>query len=391
MQTIRILADDLTGALDTAGCFATAASPLPVVFDPALLPQAKSWAVSTGSRDLAEIDAVARIAQFLPIFSHLDGIAFKKIDSLLRGHVAAEIAHHVRRGDFDTVVIAPAFPALDRVTRNGRQWAKLAGQKSHCMVGPDLMSDFARFGIDLKLGLPAASQAGSPQVFLADAETDDDLKTIVDAGKRCGRVLWCGCAGLADILAGEGARAPAPIAPRMLLICGTRHPVASLQVKQLGNSERSASVALQPDDDPAAVARIVNGRLRSGRWAALIADLPELSADAARDILGKMMGDLFPKLDRPDALIVMGGDTLAICCGALGAKSLAVRGLLARGFPVSEFSDGAWAGMTIISKSGAFGAEDILIRITEMTGAIGDGGRDATSPHGHLRQKVSRH
>lgn len=389
METIRILADDLTGALDAAGCFATAASPLPVVFDSALLPQAKSWAVSTESRDLAESDAVARIAQFLPIFANHDGIAFKKIDSLLRGHVAAELAHLVGLSSFDTVVIAPAFPALDRVTRNGRQWAKLAGQNSHCMVGSDLVSDFARFGIDLKLGLPDATQAGSPRVFLADAETDDDLKTIVDAGKRCGRVLWCGCAGLADILAGEGARAPSPMAPRMLVICGTRHPVASLQVKQLGNSEPSACVALQPDDDPAAVARIVNGRLRSGRWAALAADLPDLSADAARGILGKMTDDLFPKLDRPDALIVMGGDTLAICCVALGTKSLAVRGLLARGIPVSEFTDGAWAGMTIISKSGAFGAEDILTRIMEMTGAIGDG--DATSVHGPLRQKVSRH
>jgi uncharacterized protein YgbK (DUF1537 family) len=388
VQTIRILADDLTGALDTAGCFATAASPLPVVFDPAQLPQAKSWAASTGSRDLAESDAVAKTTQFLPFFAHHDGLAFKKIDSLLRGHVAAEIAHHVRRSDFDTAVIAPAFPALDRVTRNGRQWAKLAGQDSHCMVGPDLVSDFARFGIDLKLGLPDAAQPGSPRIYLADAETDDDLRTIVDAGKRCGRVLWCGCAGLADILAGGGARAPAPVAPRILVICGTRHPVASLQLVQLGNSERSACVALQPDDDSVAVARIVNDRLRAGRWAALTADLPDLSADAARDMLGKIMDDLFPKLDLPDALIVMGGDTLAICCGALGAKSLTVRGLLARGIPVSEFTDGAWAGTTIISKSGAFGAENTLTRIMEMTGAIGD---DATSPHRHLRQKVSRH
>jgi uncharacterized protein YgbK (DUF1537 family) len=387
VQTIRILADDLTGALDTAGCFATAASPLPVVFNSALPPQAKSWAASSGSRDLSESEAVARIAQFMPVFTR-EGLAFKKIDSLLRGHVAAEIAHHVRRSDFDTAVIAPAFPALDRVTRNGRQWAKLAGQNSHRIVGPNLVSDFARFGIDLKLGLPDAPHGGSTRVILADAETDDDLKAIVDAGKQCGRVLWCGCAGLADVLAGEGVRGPVPMAPRMLVICGTRHPVASLQVKQLCSSESFACAALRPEDDPVAVARLVNGRLRAGRWAALVADLPELPADAARGILGKMLDDLLPNLDRPDALMVMGGDTLAICSAALGAKSLAVRGLLARGIPVSEFTDGAWAGMTIISKSGAFGAEDILTRIMEMTGAIGG---DATSSHGHLRQKASRH
>ena len=387
MQPVRILADDLTGALDTAGCFASAASPLPVMFDAALLPDGKRWAASTGSRDLAESEAVARNARFLPIFARHGGIAFKKIDSLLRGHVAAEIALHVRRGDFDTTVIAPAFPALGRVTRNGRQWAKLAGQNNYGMVGPDLVSDFARFGIDLKLGLSNAPQFGSPRIILADAETDDDLKTIVDAGLRCGRVLWCGCAGLAGILAGGGERASAPKAPRMLVVCGTRHPVASLQIEQL--DENAACVRLRPNGDLAAVARTVNERLRDGRWAALAVDLPELSADAAREMLGKMMDALFPQLDRPDALFVMGGDTLAICCGALGAKSLAVRGLLKRGIPISEFADGAWTGMPVISKSGAFGAEDTLIRIMEMTGAIGSGA--ATAAFSQIRQKVSRH
>jgi len=389
MQPVRILADDLTGALDTAGCFASAVSPLTVMFDAALLPDGKRWAASTESRDLAESEAVARNARFLPIFARHGGIAFKKIDSLLRGHVAAEIALHVRQGDFDTTIIAPAFPALGRVTRNGRQWAKLAGQNSYGMVGPDLVSDFARFGIDLKLGLSSAPQSGSPRIFLVDAETDGDLKTIVDAGLRCGRVLWCGCAGLADILAGGDEPATAPIAPRMLVICGTRHPVASLQIEQLEAYENAACVSLRPNSDLAAVARTVNERLRDGRWAALVADLPELSADAARGMLDRMMEGLFPQLDRPDALFVMGGDTLAICCEALGARSLAVQGLLERGIPISEFADGAWAGMTVISKSGAFGAENTFIRIMEMTGAIDTG--DATAAHGQLRQKAFRH
>ena len=389
MRAIRILADDLTGALDTAGCFATAESPLPVVFDPALVPEAKSCAVSTGSRDLSESDAVAAIDPFLPILPGHE-VAFKKIDSLLRGHIAAEIAHHLRRGDFDTAVIAPAFPALDRMTRNGRQWAKLAGQQGYHVVGPDLVKDFARFGIDLKRGLPGR-HAGSPQVYLVDAETDDDLKDIVDSGIRGGRVLWCGCAGLAEVLAGSGNQYAAPLADRVLVICGTRHSVAQLQIEYLCSSERSACVALNLDYDVAAAAHTINGRLRSGRWATLAADFPELSADAGRAALAGVMKALLPKLDRPDALIVMGGDTLAICCGALDAKSLAVRGLLARGIPVSEFSDGAWKGMTVISKSGAFGAEDILARIMEMTGTIG-GDRNVTpSRQSRPKQKAPSH
>ena len=62
---------------------------MPVVFDVAHLPKAGSCAVSTGSRDIAESEVTRyRMERFLPVFDGHD-IAFKKIDSLLRGHVAA--------------------------------------------------------------------------------------------------------------------------------------------------------------------------------------------------------------------------------------------------------------------------------------------------------------
>ena len=150
---------------------------MPVVFDVAHLPKVGSCAVSTGNRDIAEIEVTEHMQRFLPVFDGHD-IAFKKIDSLLRGHIAAEIAHIMRRIEFDAAVIAPAFPALDRVTRQGRQWAMLAGDDRPHMVGPDLKSDFARFGIDLRSGVPADAPAGS--VLIADAETEEDLKAIVE-------------------------------------------------------------------------------------------------------------------------------------------------------------------------------------------------------------------
>lgn len=379
MQTIRILADDLTGALDTAGCFAGMGNTLPVIFDPARVPKTRSCAASTESRDISEAEAVERLEHFLPIFENHGGLAFKKIDSLLRGHVAAEIAHLMQRRGFHSAVIAPAFPALGRVTRNGRQWAKFAGDDHHRMVGPDLTSDFARFGIDLRLGLPGSSHARTPQVFLADAETDDDLKAVVDLGMQAGRVLWCGCAGLAEVLAGGSVSQLSLAVGRALVVCGTRHPVASLQVKQLCSSDSSALVSLQAGYDAAIAAQVINNRLRSGNWAALAADFNELSSDVARTLLGNALRDIFSQLDRPDALIVMGGDTLAICGEMLGVQNLAVRGLLGRGIPVSNFSDGEWAGMTVISKSGAFGAENTLSQIMEMIRAIRTVGNSAIS------------
>ena len=384
---VRILADDLTGALDSAGCFAGAGSMLPVVFDAAHLPKAESFAVSTGSRDIAESEAVARIEHFLPVFDTHDGVAFKKIDSLLRGHVAAEIAHLVRHADFHSVVIAPAFPALDRVTRNGRQWAKLAGDERHRMVGPDLKSDFAHFGIDLRLGLPDAARAEPPRVFMADAQTDGDLKTIVDSCRRAGRILWCGSAGLADSLAGAGRDPVGLVAKRMLVICGTRHPVALLQLDRLGARDRSGVVLLQPGYNADTAIEFVNDRLRSGTWAALSVDFPQMHPEEARASLVSLAKKIFPKLDRPDALFVMGGDTLQLCCDVLGAQQLAVRGLMAPGIPVSEFHEGDWKGLTVVSKSGAFGPAEALCDVLAIAGA----GNDTTPPLVRPRQKVPNH
>ena len=109
--------------------------------------------------------------------------------------------------------------------------------------------------------------------------------------------------------------------------------------------------------------------------------------EEARASLVSLAKKIFPKLDRPDALFVMGGDTLQLCCDVLGAQQLAVRGLMAPGIPVSEFHEGDWKGLTVVSKSGAFGPAEALCDVLAIAGA----GNDATPPLVRPRQKVPNH
>src|SRR5262245_25087812 len=92
---LRLLADDLTGALDSAARFVPLTGRLPVFWDVADAPG--SAAFDSGTRDLPEDAVRSRIEAFATL---LDGanIAFKKIDSLLRGHVAQELAVCQRQG-----------------------------------------------------------------------------------------------------------------------------------------------------------------------------------------------------------------------------------------------------------------------------------------------------
>ena len=120
MTTLRLIADDLTGALDTAAQFTGRIGPLPVLLDRMTAVPDASYALNLSCRDGQEEIALACTRDSLHRYAGAD-IAFKKIDSLLRGHWAAELAEIVQSGLFRRIVFAPAVPAHGRFTRGGRQ------------------------------------------------------------------------------------------------------------------------------------------------------------------------------------------------------------------------------------------------------------------------------
>ena len=79
MPEVRILADDLTGALDAGAPFAAASEPLPVRWPPAAPPECGSFAYDSESRDGGDIRSLIEV---LPG----PGVAFKKIDSRAARH-----------------------------------------------------------------------------------------------------------------------------------------------------------------------------------------------------------------------------------------------------------------------------------------------------------------
>ena len=94
---LRLLADDLTGALDTAAELTALCGPVRVLWDGAAAPPPGSVALDSGTREAARDAAFARVKALAPALVGA-GIAYKKVDSLLRGHVAAELAACFVRG-----------------------------------------------------------------------------------------------------------------------------------------------------------------------------------------------------------------------------------------------------------------------------------------------------
>jgi uncharacterized protein YgbK (DUF1537 family) len=316
--SLRLLADDLTGALDSAARFVPLTGPVATLWrDTALPPDAV--AIDTATRELPAAEARAAIERMAPLLVG-GSPAFKKIDSLLRGHVAVELAACMRW--FDHCVLAPAFPFQGRITRGGRQ-----------LVRSD--SGLRDTGVDLAAALAALDVA----VQVRDAETDADLDAIVaEARTRGGRVLWCGTGGLAGALAGRRT-IPCPALPRpVLALIGSDHAVSRAQVAAVPKPLR-ASVAVCTL--PAGIGR----------------------HQARQHIAKTFAATLQAREPRPGTLFVTGGETLRDLCIALGASYLDVDGEIEPGAPTSVLRGGSWDGQRIVSKSGAFGDAGFLARL----------------------------
>ena len=356
MTRLGLIADDLTGALDSGAQFTGQFGAIPVLLRPdAMLPPG-SFALDLNCRDGSELDAVYRARSTAGQLGAAD-IAFKKIDSLLRGHWAAELAAVADLALFDRIVLAPAFPAQGRVTRGGRQLARRPDERWQT-VAIDPAHELARLGLDVCYVIDG-SHVGP--VFLCDAESDADLARIVEQARRLpGHTLWCGSAGLARALA---ALPSPPVEPRPgphIVLVGSNHAVTQ---EQLALIERAQPQGIVPfDADAAASAAMMSQVLASHHGCvavpALGSDTPTLEA---ADRISRWLAAILPLLPRPETLTVIGGETFAAVCRALKVGTLAVEGEWRPGVPASRMADGAWAGTRCFSKSGAFGSDDLLL------------------------------
>jgi len=254
---IFILADDLTGANDTAIQFVKQGSSALVITNIAEIDALpfKNYdviSINSNSRGMGTQDAYKAIYSIIKkLKPNEKGYSvYKKIDSVLRGNPGQELAAAMDVLNVPLALVASSFPANRSIIENGR----LFSQGNSDSGGINAIQIFAdqtgrnteniplreiRQGPENVAAFIDTHNKNGTQVFVADAITDSDLEIVYKTSTFLPAHIMAGSAGLANQLAcyqnkekAVSFKKPSVLSPA-LVIAGTRQGETASQIRRL--------------------------------------------------------------------------------------------------------------------------------------------------------------
>ena len=389
LPQITILADDLTGAADAAGFFGELGLTAIVSLDSTAIRTGDVVVINTHSRHLAHDDAIQQntlaLQRLLTLqASFPSGWIYKKIDSTLRGHPGAELNALMNILGIPHALLAPAFPDQGRTTVAGIQHVNgqpLERTPFHDQVSTsslrDLFTEHANGRqlqhIDLSIvrsgvaAVGALLQERSPALFIADAETNQDLRILARAAIAQDIKLSCGSAGLSRAFGqvlNLRSSAPPPRVPiresgPVLVIAGSQHPATCRQVER---ASASGIVVISPTSLDIRAVQTAIAHLSQGRDVILATN--QLGAHPGKEQetaqgLGRMARAIADRVHL-GGLTLTGGDTAMAVLQSLGCRTLWLRGEMEPGIPWGRVLTGTQPGLAVVTKAGGFGSDQSL-------------------------------
>lgn len=411
MVKLLVIADDFTGALDTGVQFAASGAETRVVTN-------IEYDFSRTGREVQVLVLVAetRHVKWEEAYRMVYGIAkracesgipylYKKTDSALRGNIGSELKAVLDAAGKHTLHFLPAFPRMNRVTRNGIHY--IDGSPVHesvfgkdpfepvtCSYIPDMMR--GEVSVTVVESMDGWERQNGVMVY--DASTDEELMSIGSFLKEKGELgLIAGCAGFAAVLpqllglSGK-RRERISLDKKLLVACGSVNPIT---VRQLDYAERAGMkrIRLTPEqklEKDYLESEEGNRALEEWTKTALeeeccifdTNDLPGcraaceyagshgLSLDELRVRIADTLGRVVEHLVRAgvkSTMLLTGGDTLMGFMRHIGCDEIVPACEMAPGTVLSQVDiDGRT--YSIISKSGGFGEEKLIAELAEKIG-----------------------
>lgn len=401
-----VVADDLTGAADTAIQFLPSGGEM-LLLDVERPPSTdfrvgvSGLALNTVSRASGQADAVTAVHKAAKMISTLSfRLIYKKVDSQMRGRPGLEI--ETLRGllGLDCAFIAPAYPEQGRLTRKGTHFVHdvplAQGEAGHDPLTPVRESNLVRLvagqaGVavglvpwpDLDQGVKhagrkiASLRADGKRLIVFDVLHRGHLDTIARISRESyPRALMAGSAGLAGSMTRSLGVKIGPIprrlpaARRLLFICGSQSRVLRRQTKCLAASGRCRELIIFPHglSDDSHWAALTQNAIGIWKKENLLIRLSEetfgINPSALLDRLSELALTLI-RTHMPDGLFLSGGDTARAVLDRAGVGAVRIRAQAMPGIAWGLAEQGTLDGRFLATKAGAFGSDVLLTTLYE--------------------------
>ncbi|MBX9974785.1 four-carbon acid sugar kinase family protein [Cytobacillus firmus] len=417
-EKFGIIADDLTGANDSGvqlvkkGLAATVMMDFTgknIQSDPDVL------IVDTDSRAKTQeesYEAVEKAASLL--FEKGYAHVYKKVDSTLRGNISVELAALEKVYRPEIVVIAPAFPKMNRTTVSGHHYVngKLItetefGRDPKTPVTESFLplmlkkyagKDIALLDLDLIRGDKAdilefieEAVAAGKNWIVCDSEREEDLQVIAEVFTSLQKkTIWTGSGALVEYLPDalklrshhENEYEDNNIR-KTLTISGSLSQVTKKQLSRIRELDQSYFAEINPVQlvnhsiDLEAVIEEI-GQNQDKNHFVVYVDSSNQNRDAARIAgeaiglsgrqigeriamgLGQLANRLVNKFPELDGLILTGGDIAKAACSELGIQEMELHAEIEPGLPFGRLRSKEKSYLAV-TKAGGFGNEQSLV------------------------------
>ncbi|UVI36833.1 four-carbon acid sugar kinase family protein [Brevibacterium spongiae] len=389
---VLVVADDLTGATDSSVQFARAGWQTRLQLAEPGRENQEDGTVSARVTDARAMNADEACQKTQDAVR--SGAAapnqrlFLKIDSTLRGSVAAQIegalAEWKSRHPEAVALVCPAYPAMGRTVVGGRLLVDGVPVDETAIrtdpVTPVTTSAVADIlpGSTVLVGpldreqLKGAIESirGSASMSLTvDASTDDDLRIIAEvASEMGGNIVPVGSAGLASALSSvwgsdlEPRVWTAPTCKRLVIVASSLHTVTREQIVALTETLPGIVDVREPE-----LAQVLEGGARrewltevraSGSVAPITVISPPSERTSQTDLVAEFIAETTAAVvgsDSSAGLMLLGGEGARAVLNHLGAHSLQIHATVREGIPIGTIGGGGRHGTTVVTKAGGFG------------------------------------
>ena len=378
-----ILADDLTGACDSAVRILGAGRRVAVSLDHHLdsFNGYNYMAVNTNTRSSDEALSKARIISAVNNIRSLNGtVRYKKIDSMLRGNITAELEALFETLPIDAVLIAPGYPENDRIVENGVLYAGntqdaialvLQLPRPCGILSAKLLEQGAEY---TAVQMEKLYREGV-RYFIGDSVNSSDLEVLAESLRKTSlNILPAGSGGLVRYIFNEkttGTETPAmPVGddPRILYVIGSGNPVTVRQVKEYlqhtGARTEAVDTVYPAKPDPKFPLLVSTRQVLEGKPVCKKTVGNNISNHAIESGLSEIAGRYYHKGVRK--MFLTGGDTAYEVLKTIGFSEIEILGESEPGVVIAIARGKGLDDLCIVTKSGGFGSPEALIRVEKL-------------------------